>query len=177
MSLGTPLPDLRFIAVDSRGAHRCPQSSHKKEQPNRGPRPTPRGPSASAIQAGRDGRGQRPATRDAGGSAKADRKRRTSPEPNTHEPTDTAASATDAPTKRTKAARTEHTASHRERGQPCTKAIREPGNTMRAKGIRITGIHMKCQAHTGASRRGRRSHRSAQRSAGSGQPSGAQILW
>jgi hypothetical protein len=61
------------------------------------------------------------ATRDTGGSARADRERGMGPEANTHEPADTTLSATETPTKRTKAAITEHTASRREREQPCRK--------------------------------------------------------
>jgi hypothetical protein len=48
--------------------------------------PYPKGASVSAPQVGRNGRGQHPATRDAGGSTRADRERLTSPEVNTQEP-------------------------------------------------------------------------------------------
>jgi hypothetical protein len=65
---------------------------------------------------------QRPATRDTGGSARADRERGTSPAANVHELAGAAPSAAEAPTKRIKAAITEHTASRREREQPCRKA-------------------------------------------------------
>jgi hypothetical protein len=105
----------------------CGSVSHhalKKKQKKKtksGTTPHPNGASASAPQAGRNGRGQRPATRDTGGSARADRERRRSPEANTHELTGTTSSATEAPTKRTKAAITEHSASRREREQPCKK--------------------------------------------------------
>jgi hypothetical protein len=66
-----------------------------------GTTPYPNGDSASAPRAGRNGRGQHPATRNAGGSASADRERCTSPETDSHEPTGTASSATEAPTKKT----------------------------------------------------------------------------
>jgi hypothetical protein len=65
--------------------------------------------------------GATPSNTDACGSARADRERRTSPAANAREPAGTAPSVTEAPTKNTKAARTEHTASHQERGQPCRK--------------------------------------------------------
>jgi hypothetical protein len=68
--------------------------NHTKSYPN--------GASASAPPAGRKRRGQRPATRDASGSARADRERHTSPEANKREPARTALSATEAPTKKTK---------------------------------------------------------------------------
>jgi hypothetical protein len=97
------------------------ETPQKKKKTKSGTTPYPKGASASAPRVGRNGRGQRPATRDTGGSARADRERRTSPEANTREPAGTASSATEAPTKRTKAAITEHTASRREWEQPCKK--------------------------------------------------------
>jgi hypothetical protein len=97
------------------------QTLKKKKKTKSGTTPYPSGASASAPQAGRSGRGQRPAIQDTGGSARAEREQRTSPEANTHEPTGTTSSATEAPTKRTKGAIIEHTASRREREQPRKK--------------------------------------------------------
>jgi hypothetical protein len=98
----------------------CVNTILKKEAKS-GTTPHPRRASASALRAGRNDRGQRPATPDAGGSTRGDRARRTSPEVNNHEFAGTASLATEAPTKRIKSARAEHTACRRERGQPCRK--------------------------------------------------------
>jgi hypothetical protein len=78
--------------------------TEKKQTNKSGTTPYPNGASASAPRAGGNGSGQRPATRDTGGSARADREQRTRPEANTHEPAGTTSSAKEAPTKRTKAA-------------------------------------------------------------------------
>jgi hypothetical protein len=93
----------------------------KRKQTKSGTTPYPNGASASAPRVGRNGRGQRRGTRETGGSARAERERCTSTEANTQEAEGTASSATEAPTKRTMAAITQHTASRRERGQPCRK--------------------------------------------------------
>jgi hypothetical protein len=82
--------------------------------------------------------GKRQATQDAGGSVRADRERRTSPEANTCEPAGTASSATEAPAKRTKVAITEHTASRLEWEQPCR---REKG--CRSQGMQCARIASK----------------------------------
>jgi hypothetical protein len=102
-------------------AHLKKIGTSKQKKNKSGTTPYPNGASASAPRAGRNGRGQHRATRDAGGSTRADRERRTSPEANTQEPAGITSSATEAPTKRTKAAITEHTASRREREQSCRK--------------------------------------------------------
>jgi hypothetical protein len=60
----------------------CPLPKKKNKS---GITPFPNGAWASAPRAERHDREQLPATRDAGGSARADRERRTSPEANTRE--------------------------------------------------------------------------------------------
>jgi hypothetical protein len=110
-----------------RGCKQLRTPSRGKKEPKSGTTPDPNGASASAPQAGRNGRGQHPATRDTGGSARADRERRTSPEAGTHEPAGTASSATEAPTERTKAAITEHTSSRREQPRRKEKGFKSQG--------------------------------------------------
>jgi hypothetical protein len=82
-----------------------------KKKPNRGPR---QGGFGLSIPSEAERKWAAPATSDAGGSARADRERHTSPETNARELAGTTASATEAPTKRAKATRREHTASQRQ---------------------------------------------------------------
>jgi hypothetical protein len=80
-------------------------SRESRTKPSRGLR--------SAPPARWNGREQPPATRDAGGSAKADRKICTNPEVNTCAPAASASSATEAKTKNMQASIVEHSAAHK----------------------------------------------------------------
>jgi hypothetical protein len=79
--------------------------------------PYPRGASALAPPKERKEGGQRRATREEGGNETGRKQLCTRPAANTRSPAGTAASATDAPTKRTYQARIEHTATVTGRGQ------------------------------------------------------------
>jgi hypothetical protein len=150
------LPDLRCQCFPDAG-HRCRSAGQEQIQGACGPsshrshlcacqrrdvqrkdnqigdHALPQQGSASAPRAGRNRRGQRAATRDAGGSVRADRARRASPEANTRAPAGTGSSATEAPTKKTTAI-TEHTASRREREQPSRQEKRSKSQGMQCAG-------------------------------------------
>jgi hypothetical protein len=72
-----------------------------KKKSKSGTTPYPRGASGSAPPKERKEGGQRRATRDEGGKARGRKQLCTRPAANTRSPVGTAASATDAPTKRT----------------------------------------------------------------------------
>jgi hypothetical protein len=105
--------------------------------------PYPNRASASAPRAGRNGRGQGPATRDTCGSVRTERERHTSSDANTCESAGIPLSDTEAPTNRSKAAITEQKASRRDREQPCRN---EKGS--RSQGIQSARTDYACKEAT-----------------------------
>jgi hypothetical protein len=98
-----------------------------------GTMPCPRRASASAPPEGRNDGEQRPAIRDKGGNERVCKQQRTRPAANRRSPTGTASSATEASTNRISLASTEHTTTHRERGQADKKQKGSSSHGMQKK--------------------------------------------
>jgi hypothetical protein len=113
------LPAISSFARDL-DKHRARKNKKKSKS---GTMYNPNGASASAPRAGRNGRGRIPATREAGGSARAERERRKSPAANTRKPTGTASSAAVAPTNQQERTTQHHSGSG---GSPAGRR-KEPG--------------------------------------------------
>jgi hypothetical protein len=118
--------------VRKSGTH-SPDSVQKRQKPRPGATPYCKGAPASAPRVGRNGRGQHPATREAGDSSMAGRKRCTSPEANIGTPAGTTSSAVEAPTKRVEVHKN---GAHSMPGAGAALQegvrIQEPGHAMRA---------------------------------------------
>jgi hypothetical protein len=153
-------------------SHFSPSIRKKGKKTKSGPRPTPTGlrprhPERGGMEGGNALQHETQAV------AQEQTERCTSPEANTQEPTGTASSATEAPTKRTNAATTEQTASRREQEQPCRKERGSRSQGMQCARTKSASKESTCSARRTRSRAGdscgSRSHRSAQTSVGSGQ--------
>jgi hypothetical protein len=101
-----------------------------------------------STPSGAEREGQSTATRDAGGGARADRERHTSPVANTRESAGTASSTAEAPTK--KGGNNKAHSITVEAGTALQEGerLQEPGHAMRVNGVRIKQVLMKRQAHS-----------------------------